>query len=290
MQTSNLFVEYGSDMPVRLPLHKNPGLEIVYIKRGNLILACDGDQEIIMPESVYFTLPWQEHGSTRLFESGHDIHFIVIKLTQTKLADQTTIQFPPEIAFDEKTDQSILHLLCNCSRHTWPASALMRILMPEILAELTRPGAFHTPRIHTLLKQIILELTRTIEHGTPNTANPNQSAWRLNPLLKTLDQHYGEKWTLESMAKQTGLKRSQLNELFKYATGESPLNYLISLRILKSMNMIQETTRSITDIALDCGFSSSQHFTNTFKKKTGQTPMKYRTAGLPEIQIPRITS
>ncbi len=95
----------------------------------------------------------------------------------------------------------------------------MRILMTEILTELVQPGSFHTPRIHTLLNQIILELTRTIEQVAPGTTNPRQSSWRLNDLIKTRNERYSEKWALESMAEQTGLKRTQFNEIFKYATG-----------------------------------------------------------------------
>jgi AraC family L-rhamnose operon regulatory protein RhaS len=287
MQNTDLFAEYGMDMPVRLPLHKNPGLEIVYIKRGHLAWECEGCPETILPESIYFTLPWQEHGSTKLFESGYEIYFIVIKLNANSLGDPFNVEFKPSLGFPKEDEQAISQLLCNCSQHAWPASPPLQMLLPEILQELTRPGSFHTTRIHTLLKQVILELARTIEQDSSQPVCPISSSWRLQGLLKKIDHTFNVKWTLAAMAAETGLKRTQFSKLFKQITGESPLNYLTNLRITKAARMLENTTCSITKIAFQCGFSSSQHFAHAFKKKIGQAPLKYRKKGPPDIQVPR---
>jgi len=283
----DLLAEYGNDLPLRLPRHTNPGLEIVYIKKGNLSWECESSAEPILPESIFFTLPWQEHGSTRTFESSCELYFMVIKLKDDDPADRSNIRFKPELGFSKETEEQISQLLCGSSQHAWPASPVMRTLMPEILTELMHPSVFHSPRMETLLKQVILELARTIEQGAEITSDPTCSAWRVNKLLNQLETSYEQKWTLGEMADESGLKRTQFSELFKYTTGESPLNYLTSLRIGKAIQMLEETDRSVTDIAMDCGFSSSQHFANIFKKKTRKTPLKYRKEGPPDIQVPR---
>jgi AraC-like DNA-binding protein len=289
MPLNDLFIEYGKDMPVRLPLHKNPGLEIVYIRRGHLLWECEGNPETIFSESIYFTLPWQQHGSSKVFESGYEIFFIVIKLKAESPEDPLKIEFRPEFGFSKEDELAISQLLCNSPQHAWPASPLTKVLMPEILEELICPGPFHSVHIQTLVKQVVLELAKTVKQGTAQPAYPMDSAWRLRNLLEKLDQDYSSKWTLDAMAAETGLKRTQASEMFKYVMGEPPLKYLTTLRISKAARLLESTTSSITDIAYQCGFSSSQHFTTVFKKKIGQTPLKFRKRGLPEIQVPRWT-
>jgi AraC family L-rhamnose operon regulatory protein RhaS len=288
MEHLDLFAEYGDDHLVRLPLHKNPGLEIVYIERGKLLWECEGHLENIPEESIYFTLPWQKHGSATLFEPDYKIHFIVIKLKSESVEKRDQIQFKPEMAFEKEVEEKISDLLCHCSQHAWPASPMLKVLMPEILSELKHPTSFHSTRIRTLLKQIILELVQTIRDGKSKPAHFAANSFRLQKLLKELDRNYGEKWTLASMAEKAGLKRSQFSEIFKHITGESPLSYLKSVRVLKAAQQLKNTSLSITDIAFECGFSSSQHFASVFKKTIGQTPLKYRKQGLPEIHLPRV--
>ncbi|HPH20541.1 MAG TPA: helix-turn-helix transcriptional regulator, partial [Haliscomenobacter sp.] len=62
----------------------------------------------------------------------------------------------------------------------------------------------------------------------------------------------------------------------KAFTGFSPLHYLINLRIAEAIKLLRQTKMSLTDIAFDTGFYSSQHFSSTFKKLTGYTPRAYR--------------
>jgi AraC-like DNA-binding protein len=58
--------------------------------------------------------------------------------------------------------------------------------------------------------------------------------------------------------------------------GFSPLNYLINIRISEAIKLLKTPNISLTDIALDTGFYSSQHFSTTFKKLTGYTPSEFR--------------
>ena len=78
------------------------------------------------------------------------------------------------------------------------------------------------------------------------------------------------------MATVVGLGSTAFTEKVKAYSGFSPLNYLINIRIAEAMRQLRQTEKSLTDIALDTGFYSSQHFSTTFKKLTGYTPGHYR--------------
>jgi AraC-like DNA-binding protein len=66
------------------------------------------------------------------------------------------------------------------------------------------------------------------------------------------------------------------NVRVKSYTGFTPTNYLINLRIAEAIKLLRKPDLNLTDIALDTGFCSSQHFSTTFKKLTGYTPSEFR--------------
>jgi AraC-like DNA-binding protein len=65
-------------------------------------------------------------------------------------------------------------------------------------------------------------------------------------------------------------------EKVKSFTGFSPLTYLINIRISEAIRMLKRPGMNVTEIALETGFYSSQHFSTTFKKLTGHTPGEFR--------------
>jgi AraC-like DNA-binding protein len=86
------------------------------------------------------------------------------------------------------------------------------------------------------------------------------------------------------MAAIVGLGTTALTEKVKNYSGFSPLNYLINIRISEAIKMLKRPDLNVTDIALDTGFYSSQHFSTTFKKLTGYTPSEFRKKNLPSSQ------
>ena len=77
------------------------------------------------------------------------------------------------------------------------------------------------------------------------------------------------------MAEILGVGQTSLNLLIKKETGFSPGQYLIHLRINAAREMLIRSDQSITEIAFACGFCSSQHFSNTFRQKTGYSPSEF---------------
>ena len=71
-----------------------------------------------------------------------------------------------------------------------------------------------------------------------------------------------------------------MNPRVKAATGYSTMEYVIVLRLELAQAWLKESDRSITDIALSLGFSSSQHFAMTFRQRMGMTPSAFRSKSL----------
>lgn len=81
---------------------------------------------------------------------------------------------------------------------------------------------------------------------------------------------------LEGASAAAGLGMSQFHMRFVRETGYSPGEYRGRLRIERAKVMLREEGRSVTEVALGLGFSSSQYFATSFRKYTGMSPGEFR--------------
>ena len=78
------------------------------------------------------------------------------------------------------------------------------------------------------------------------------------------------------MAAAANTSESYLKVHFKREVGMTPMEYLMWLRIEKAKRALREAYAPITELALQSGFATSQHFATVFKRLTGHTPRDYR--------------
>lgn len=134
-------------------------------------------------------------------------------------------------------------------------------------------------RVKHLLEELLIQMTRALtKQNNPGRDFPKTFMQLEGALRKNLSHQ----WTVEEMAALVGLGTTLFNETVKRYSGFSPINYLINIRISEAMRLLKRSEISLTDIALDTGFYSSQHFSTTFKKLTGYTPSSFRKNHLKE--------
>lgn len=91
-----------------------------------------------------------------------------------------------------------------------------------------------------------------------------------------IDAHYREDINLKTIAEALKFNSYYLAHAFKEHIGYSPMQYIIRRRIGEAQNLLIITDRSITDIALSCGYNNSNYFQSVFKNIVGITPGQYR--------------
>ena len=102
-----------------------------------------------------------------------------------------------------------------------------------------------------------------------------------DPITKVVDlvkANISQTINIPALATQAGLSQRHLERLFKQRFSISPREYVIRLRVLISADLLRSTTKSITEIALECGFYDHSSFTRQFKRHHGTLPLKYRKA------------
>ena len=95
--------------------------------------------------------------------------------------------------------------------------------------------------------------------------------------INYIHDHLGEDLTLDEVANHVGLSKCYFCTQFKKDMKMSFTDYLTYIRIQKSKHLLQNTDKSILDIAIMVGFNSQSYFTTQFKKHTGLSPMEFRS-------------
>ena len=92
-----------------------------------------------------------------------------------------------------------------------------------------------------------------------------------------IDHHFGESaLRMEDIARKFNLSPSHFSTIFGQEIGETFRAYLSNLRITRAKELLKTTSLKCAEIAYRCGFNDPHYFSFVFKKKTGQTPQKYR--------------
>lgn len=147
----------------------------------------------------------------------------------------------------------------------------------NLRSELFSQQLGYSTRVNQLLDELLIMVARLL---TKQNSSQRDFPLAFLKLENTLRQNLSHQWTVEEMAALVGLGSTAFTEKVKSFTGFSPLNYLINIRISEAIKLLKRLDVNVTNIALETGFYSSQHFSTTFKKLTGYTPSQFRKNNL----------
>jgi AraC-like DNA-binding protein len=106
---------------------------------------------------------------------------------------------------------------------------------------------------------------------------------RLLRARDAMDRSYAEPLDVRAVAAVAHCSEAHFSRSFRSAFGETPHRYLQRRRVERSMFLLRETERSITDICFDVGFMSLGTFSRTFRDIIGETPSAYREGHGPMV-------
>lgn len=269
-------LSYGHIEGLRLHPHKNRGMEISLVDRGHLFWAVDERPEELNAGDIFFTLPWQTHGSTAIREPKNKIYYVLFQLDQDYQERPDEIHFSKASGFSLAEQKMLSEIFCKTTRHAWNASPLLKQFFPELIKRLQSKSRMDVLSSATLLRSIIVELARVIKKGGEYKIKINASAKRAQTFLQSLSNDLEQPWTLNQMAESCDMKRTHFTNITRQLTGYAPLIYLGLLRFSRACHLLVDTDMPITEIAFECGYSSSQYFSDSFRKRAKMTPSHYR--------------
>ena len=126
-----------------------------------------------------------------------------------------------------------------------------------------------------MLCQLWSLLRRAAQDCTEVDGEDDASVARIKKSIRFMNENFKSKITLEDIAVAGNLSKSGFCRCFKRITRQTPFEYLMHLRIRKSLEILREEGSTVTEAAQASGFSDSSYYTLVFRRYMGYTPRDY---------------
>lgn len=260
-----------------LDWHRNEGIELTFLSRGKLDFAVDQKKYPLEDGWLTITRPWQQHRVGNPNVRASRLHWLILDVGMRR--PNQPWRWPTWLILSPKDLKQLTELLRHNEQPAWQANSEIRHCFEQIGSLLSTPNpAEIQTRLQLYLNELFLALLEMLKTRKVVLNEHLTSTRRMVEMfLTSLPQHLEDTWSLESMAKQCGLGRTRFADYCRQITNLSPMDNLANCRVETAKKlMAQNPESSLTDIALSCGFQTSQYFSTVFHQKTGLTPREYR--------------
>ncbi|HYO80292.1 MAG TPA: AraC family transcriptional regulator [Bryobacteraceae bacterium] len=160
-----------------------------------------------------------------------------------------------------------------CVKHG-PMQSLLGLLLDELRTENPSGRLYADSLVHVLAMQYLAAgLTGRSVCNSRTSALPQRILRRVQ---ERIEADLEADLSLETLAEESGYSRAHFLRMFQAATGVTPHQYVLDLRLRRAQEYLRQKNASIIDVALSCGFSSQSHMTSVFRQRLNTTPGDYR--------------
>lgn len=272
--------DYAVRDPWFLPKRRLLDYLLIYIQEGSLIVTKEDEKYVLQVGQFCLLQPGDLHtltGNTKtvtpfvhfdmFFQENREQSFPT-RPGQTDLTDLKHLMQPRLNSI--KGIQ--LPLLFNPRQPVRFKECLLRLIFHWQEGDLLN----NLQAVH-LMQEIILSIIQDMPIFELNRKEKPQS---LNWIRSYFYFNLSGSISLEDMASRAHLSPSRFSVLFKEQFHTTPYQYLQLMRIRHAQDLLTNSVYSIQEIGEYCGFANIHHFSNAFKKRTGQSPGSYRKTTL----------
>jgi AraC-like DNA-binding protein len=252
-----------------VPSHWHDDVEFILVLSGHMMYSINGKTMQINSGNGIFINSRQLHSN--FSTDGTDCEYICMLLHPALLCVNPFLQ--EKFVNPVTLNRPFTHLTLN-GDNPWQAEILDMIQSINKLYENDDKSAALMVQSYFYRIWSILYEHMPVETHLSSRMNNQLSA--LLAMVGFVQKHYNQKITLSDIAKAGNVCVSSCCELFNQRLRQTPIGYLTSYRLSKSLELLKDTTISITETALAVGFSGGSYFTETFRKHYNLTPTEYR--------------
>lgn len=269
LSTVRRLASIHSQSASRISWHQHDCFEILLLADGSTTYEFRNGDRVTLSGGQFLVIPpCIEHRGVNDIRSPARLTGVMFD-PDARLATKLT-------PFSAKEFNAIRRVIESCATEPRQMGSNLRTLVrgfqDDFLAISEKiPHAIPSLRIHVC--QLLIEVSKQLQ--LPQVSGSKQLVQHAIEYMRT---HLFETRTIEDVAFRAGCSRARLFAVFKEETGMTPNDYWQRLRVESSQKLLRSTDRSITEIAIHCGFSTSQYFSSVFRKYVGTTPKEYRAS------------
>lgn len=264
-----------------LEWHRNEGIELTYLETGAVDFALESSKCKLLPGSMTITRPWQPHKVGLPNVGVGRLHWIIIDVGSRHPHQEW--KWPRWLILSHKDIAELTQFLSQNEKPVWKTSPDIQHCFKQIARTLASyEKKTGTSRLTVYINELfllVLELFRTQKMTLSKSLTSARRSTEL--FLSALPANVSEQWTLESMAETCGLGTTRFVHYCRQLTNCTPMEYLNRTRTTKAAELLRtKKEMNVTEIAFECGFSTSQYFATVFRKHHKCTPASYRRDGM----------
>ena len=152
-------------------------------------------------------------------------------------------------------------------------SKIYRLLL-DMIDEYDKESPYRDFVLQCMLFQVLI-----LENRLPDNDVILYSTPLTPPIIEAIyymEKHYSDKLSLETVAGISGFSPAHFSKVFQAQLGKSYSEYLSDIRLRHVQELLLNTKKTITEIALETGYAYPGNLTEQFKRRIGMTPLAYR--------------
>jgi len=260
--------------------HRNEGIEISFLETGTM--SCTVDDRRFELEAGHFTIPrpWQLHKLGAPNIGPGRLHWLILDVGVRRPNQQW--HWPGWIVLTPPDRAELTRKLRLSENPVWQSSPDIAATFRGLAACIQRWKQPHVEsKLVNLLNELLLGILEALTRQQTNQ-NPELISRRrtVDLFLRDLAHNSSssrEPWTLGKMAAQCGMGITAFSKYCRELVNTGPVEYLNQCRLDRAARQMREhPDHSITEIAFESGFNSSQYFATAFRQRFKATPRDYR--------------
>jgi len=274
-----------------LPMHRNEGIEICYILSGETPFATDGGQCTLSAGDMTVTRPWQRHCLGDPMIRPCKLFWFILDVET--VGKRSTWEFPSWVGPDMAARKALLNVFrknprCYLAGAGKPLKDFMNRSCTTLgEREWSVMSSAHVANIiNTLLLFVSEHLASDIEASSADPQGFDQTIRQFFSGLEASAEKAGRAWSVGEMAYACRVGKSYLSAATRRIYNGTPAELLNRIRMEHArVLLVQKPPKSVTEIAFELGFNTSQYFANRFRREFGCTPREYRKKHSLEVSV-----
>lgn len=184
--------------------------------------------------------------------------------------------YPAMVKSFFQTDLSIQQFQSKFDTTKINIEPLMKAFIDSINYMLDNPAIADENLIVTKLKELLLLLNKSEKAGSINEFVNSLFVPHEYNFNEIIQKNLYSNLSLVEFAHLSSLSLATFKRKFTDYFKESPAKYILKKKLEKSIQLLQHKSKSISEIAYECGFETISTFDKSFKKQYGKSPTEYR--------------
>ncbi|MGI5958510.1 MAG: AraC family transcriptional regulator [Massiliimalia sp.] len=246
--------------PLSVHHHRN-SLEFVFLEQGSQNYQIGSRTYTVKPGEVFVTYPNEQHSTGASPEEISSLYYLIVHMDAVRQWDKLLL--PEE-------SESLWNCFQPQESRIFRAGEGLALCFRQLMQAFDAPDDYFHTHVRNAFSEVLIALS------APAMCHKQRDSHSMEGCIEYIRLHSRDALTVPFLAEREGMSVSAFQKNFVRAAGISPAEYILKVKVEEAKLQLLDPERTITEIAYEYGFSSSQYFATVFKRFCYVTPSEFR--------------